>query len=119
MSTRAVDVDLVRAGEGILTARMGQVDGIKGRELLAALRAAGFAIAPRRYEEAMAELRRRGVPAFGTSAKGYRIASSASELAAYRSDRRKRIAALSFDLATVDRECFKAIQRALDLGGVP
>ena len=118
MSSRphSLPAGLVTAVEAILLSRSG-VDGIRGSDLLATLHAAGFpGMVVRRQQEAMAELRRRGVPAYGTAAKGYKTARTADEIAEFVSDRRKRIAAHNREIALVDLAMAARIQQALDFG---
>jgi hypothetical protein len=114
MTARALDEEIIAATREILDAVKG-VDGISGPDLLAALRVRFHPrpIAPRRYQEAVAELAARGIPAYGTEAQGYRIAKTEAQLEAGDRMLTTRIAALNRRRQAFNRAGWRRVQTAL------
>jgi hypothetical protein len=114
MTARTLDEEIITATREILDAASG-ADGIQGPDLLALLRVRfpGRPISARRYQEAVAELAARGVPAYGTEAQGYRIAKTEAQLEAGDRMLTTRIAALNRRRQAFNRAGWRRVQTAL------
>jgi hypothetical protein len=116
MTTRTLDEEIIDATREILDAwPESKPDGIRGPDLLQLLRSRfpGRPIAPRRYQEAVAELAARGIPAYGTEAQGYRIAKTEAQLEAGARVLKTRIGSLNRRLVAFDRAGWRRVQTAL------